>query len=160
MNIYDYALQMESESEDYYRQLAQKTDNKGLKTIFNMLGDEESKHYRVIENMKDRVSAKVSDTGMLSDARDVFRRMAGEKGFDFSAEQKELYKKAQEIEQKSKNFYLQKVDEVENSFQKRIFRDLAAEEKKHFFLLQNIIDFVSRPDSWLENAEWYHLDEY
>lgn len=34
------------------------------------------------------------------------------------------------------------------------------EEKKHYFLLDNIIEFVSRPEQWLENAEFYHLEEY
>jgi rubrerythrin len=43
---------------------------------------------------------------------------------------------------------------------KEIFLKLADEEKKHYFLLENIIDFVSRPQKWLENAEFYHLDEY
>jgi rubrerythrin len=80
--------------------------------------------------------------------------------FDFGAQQLEYYRKAQEIERKSRNFYLQKADEVEDSIQKGIFRNLAEEEKKHFFLLQNIIDFVAMPKDWLENAEWYHLDEY
>jgi hypothetical protein len=37
---------------------------------------------------------------------------------------------------------------------------LADEEKKHMILMENLIEFVSRPDTWLENAEWYHLDEY
>jgi len=27
-------------------------------------------------------------------------------------------------------------------------------------LLENIIDFISRPRNWLENAEWHHLDKY
>ena len=161
MNIYDYALQMEKESENYYRQLAQRTDNKGLKTIFNMLGDEEAKHYTVISGMKSGTPAEVSDTDILSDARDVFRQMAnGVEKFDFSGEQLKFYRKAQEIEQKSRKFYLQKADEVEDKVQKGIFRSLAEEEKKHYFLLQNIIDFVSRPKDWLENAEWHHLDEY
>lgn len=37
---------------------------------------------------------------------------------------------------------------------------MAGEEKRHFFILENIIDFVSRPQSWLENAEFNKLEEY
>ena len=161
MNIYDYALQMEKESEDYYRQLAQRTNSKGLKTIFNMLGDEEAQHYRVVADMKSKMPARVPETNILPDAKEVFRQMTNNiEKFDFSGEQLKFYEKAQEIEQKSRNFYLQKADEVEDEVQKRIFKSLAEEEKKHFFLLQNIIDFVAMPKDWLENAEWYHLDEY
>ena len=46
------------------------------------------------------------------------------------------------------------------NIKKRIFQKLAEEEKKHYFLLENIIQFVSRPETWLENAEFYHLEEY
>ena len=44
--------------------------------------------------------------------------------------------------------------------QKDVFLKLADEEKKHYFLLGNIIEFISRPEHWLENAEFHHLEEY
>jgi len=160
MNIFSSAMQMETESQKYYRNLAGQTENKGLKTIFNMLADEEAKHYRIIEEMKNTVPEKISDSSLLPDAAVVFKQMADGKSFDFGDEQIELYQKAQDIETKSRNFYLQKADEVEDDDQKGIFRKLAKEEEKHHFLLQNIIDFVSRPKTWLEDAEWYHLEEY
>mgnify|MGYP001048607351 CR=1 FL=1 len=39
MYIYDYAMQMEKDSEHYYRQLANSCTDTGLKTILNMLAD-------------------------------------------------------------------------------------------------------------------------
>ena len=69
-------------------------------------------------------------------------------------------KKAQDIEKESREFYLQKADEVQDHCQKGIFRKLAEEENKHYFLLDNIIEFVSRPEQWLENAEFHHLEDY
>jgi rubrerythrin len=160
MNIFDYAMQMEAESQNYYRNLAEQTNNQGLKTIFNMLADEEAKHYRFVEKMKMKKTDKIVDTTILTDAKAVFQQMAGSEKFDFKNEQLELYRKAQDIEKKSKEFYLQKIDEVEEKAAKKAFELLAKQEEKHYWLLQNIIDFVSRPKTWLENAEWYHLEEY
>jgi hypothetical protein len=37
---------------------------------------------------------------------------------------------------------------------------VAGEEHKHYLLLERIIDFVSRPEQWLEDAEFYHLEDY
>jgi rubrerythrin len=126
-----------------------------------MLADEEAHHYRVVEQMKTRVPDKVCNTNVLSEARQVFARMReGANKFDFDASQIEIYKKAQDIEKNSRQFYLQKAEEVEDNRQKAVFRELADEEKKHYFLLENIIQFVSRPETWLENAEFYHLEEY
>jgi rubrerythrin len=160
MDIFEYAMQMEKDGEAYYRQLAQQTTNKGLKTILTMLADEEVKHYNTIEKIK-TAKPHMAETTILTDAKNVFAQIqeSGE-SFDFDLEQIELYRKAQDIEKKSQDFYLEKASQVEEEYQKDIFLRLADEEKKHYFLLENIIEFVSRPETWLENAEFYHLEEY
>lgn len=161
MDLFEFAMQKEKLSEDYYRQLAAQTDNAGLKSIFNMLADEEAHHFSVVEQMRNSVPGEFSGTDVLSEAQQVFARMREGTGkFDFDAGQIEIYRKARDIEGQSRKFYLEKADEVQDPSQKGIFKKLAEEEKKHYFLLDNIIDFVARPETWLENAEFYHLDEY
>jgi len=160
MNIFEFAMEKEKYSEDYYRQLAGKSNNKSLETVFNMLADEESKHYKIVSDMKEDVAPDLAETTVLSDAKDVFAKMReSTQGFNFDVSQAELYRKAQKIEKQSQDFYLEKAKGAEKT-QKEIFLKLADQEKKHYFLLENIIDFVSRPETWLENAEFYHLDEY
>jgi rubrerythrin len=160
MDIFEYAMQMEKDGENYYRQLAQQSENKGLKTILTMLADEEVKHYNAIEKMKTG-EPQMAETTILADVKNVFVQIkeADEK-FDFNVEQVALYKKAQDIEKKSEDFYREKANEVEEEYQKDLFLRFAEEEKKHYFLLENIVQFVSRPDTWLENAEFNHLEEY
>ena len=160
MNIFEYAMQMEKDGENYYRQLAQQTANKGLKTILTMLADEEVKHYNAIERMKTE-EPQMAEATILTDAKNVFVQIkeSNEK-FGFDIKHTKLYKKAQDIEKRSQDFYLEKANETEKKYQKRIFQKLAEEEKKHYFLLENIIQFVSRPETWLENAEFFHLEEY
>ena len=41
-----------------------------------------------------------------------------------------------------------------------MFRKIATDEREHKAVIQALIDFVSKPERWLENAEWYHLEEY
>ncbi|MHC4191966.1 MAG: ferritin family protein [Planctomycetota bacterium] len=160
MNIFEYAMQMEKDGEDYYRQLAQQTANKGIRTILTMLADEEVKHYNAVEKMQTE-QPPITETRILTDAKNVFVQIkeSGE-SFDFDIEQTELYKRAQDIEKKSQDFYTEKADDVTKEYQKELFLRFAEEEKKHYFLLENIIEFVSRPETWLENAEFYHLEEY
>ncbi|MFA5239896.1 MAG: ferritin family protein [Phycisphaerae bacterium] len=160
MNIFEFAMEKEKYSEDYYRQLAGKSSNAGLKTIFNMLAEEEAKHYKMVSDMKEDVNPDLAGTTVLSDAKDIFAKMKeSAQKFDFNVSQIELYKKAMRFEKQSQDLYLEKADEVKKD-QKEIFLKLADEEKKHYFLLENIIEFVSRPQTWLENAEFYHLEEY
>ncbi len=160
LNIFIYAMQMEKDGEDFYYQLAQQTPDKGLRTILEMLAAEEAKHYKAIEEMGS-ARPDLAETRVLSDAKNVFAQIKeSSESVDVDLGQIELYTKAQELEQKSMDFYSEKAHEVEEEYHKEIFLKLAAEEKKHYFLLENIIEYVSRPKMWLENAEFCHLDEY
>jgi len=159
-NIFSYAMQMEKDGEDYYRQLARQTSNAGMRTILEMLAAEEASHYGAIEKMRS-ARPEMAETTILLDAKNIFVQIkeSGET-FDSNLGQIELYKKAQDIEQRSREFYLENANEVEEEYQKEIFLRLAKEEKKHCLLLENIVQFVSRPETWLENAEFFHLEDY
>ncbi|MFO7914424.1 MAG: ferritin family protein [Candidatus Krumholzibacteriales bacterium] len=160
MDIFEYALQLEKDGEEFYRGIAANTDDQGLKSIMLMLADEEVKHFRTIRKMKDNEYV-MPETTILSDARNLFEKMAGGDEFiEDEEDQIEVYREAQEIEKRSELFYGEKAEEAENEQQKKLLERLAEEERKHYFLLDNIIEFVSRPEHWLENAEWNHLETY
>jgi rubrerythrin len=154
-------MEKEQLSEQYYRKLADNAPHKGLVSILAMLADEEHSHFEVVSKMKQGVPAEITDTILLTNAKTIFAkiRQSREK-FKFSDTQIDLYTKAQQIEKDSRTFYLQKGKESQDPRHKEIFNQLAEEEKKHYFLLENIIEFVSRPQTWLENAEFNHLEEY
>ncbi len=160
MNIFDYAMQMEKDGEELYRDLAQKSGDEGIKRIFNMLADDEVKHYRALEDMKKEKEQEITDTTVLSDAKNIFSQLKEEGKFEYELPQLELYKKAQDLEKKTESFYREKAEEAGKEYQKEMLLKIAEEEKKHYFLLDNMIEFVSRPQTWLENAEFYHLEDY
>ena len=161
MDIFEFAMEKEKRSENLYRELAGQTENKGLVAIFTMLADEEAHHYTVIEQMRSAIPESVSKTDVLADAGAVFDQMRkGAVEFDFDASQADIYRKAQEIEQASRQFYSDKAEEVDDACHKGIFRKLSDEENKHYLLLENIIALVSRPEYWLENAEFFNPQEY
>jgi rubrerythrin len=160
MDIFEFALQMEQEGMDLYIEIAEKSDDEGIKKIFGMLAADEKKHQDVIRLMRDSDPA-VEETEVLSNAKNVFTEMKsrGDK-IDTSQPQADLYRKAMGIEAGSIKFYTEKGAEEQNPGKKKIFEALAAEEKKHLFLLENLVEFISRPETWLEDAEFNHLDEY
>jgi rubrerythrin len=162
MNIYKYAMKMEKDSENYYSELANKTDDVGLQNILKMLANDEVKHYNIIEQMmKTDVNAELAETDILKNAKNIFVKIKGKNlVFDFGLLQVDFYRKAQEFEEKSYKFYLEMSDKVKIESQRKIFLKLAEEEKKHMFLLENLVEFVSRPETWIENAEFNHLDDY
>ena len=161
MDIFEYALKMEKDGENLYRQAARSSPNKAIKAILTMLADDEVRHYEAIEKIRSAEPEQLADTSILADAKNVFSEMK-ESGEKFTSEKDHisLYKKALNIEAESKDFYTEKAAEVSEQNYKKLFLRLAQEEQKHYVLVENIIDFLSRPNTWLENAEFYHLDEY
>jgi len=160
MNILQYAMQMEKDGEDFYHDLAANVENTGIRNILTMLADEEARHYQILADIE-QGSAEVPETDLLNHAKNVFEEMkdAGQT-FHLDETQIDLYTEAQAIEQRSIDFYTEKAAVVGQDAQKQLLTRLAQEEKKHYFLLENIIDFVLRPTSWLENAEFCHLEQY
>ena len=160
MDIFEFAMQMEKDGESYYREIALGVDNAGIKKIMGMLADEEVKHYEILAEMKRR-TPEIGKTEILSDVKNIFAAMK-DSGEDIGTNlgQVELYQKAQELEKKSEDFYREKIAEVESEAQKDLLNKIADEEKRHFMILENIIQFVSKPFSYLEDAEFKHIEPF
>jgi rubrerythrin len=161
MDIYEFAMKMEKDGENYYRELAKMTENTGLRNIFTMLANAEVVHHNTFKKMKENEKVEAAVTKILPEVKNIFEKIREEeKDPDIHITQTALYKKAQEIEKESMDFYLKHADDMNDPYQKEIFIRIAGEEKKHYFILEEIVNFVSRPETWLENPEWYHMEEY
>lgn len=161
MDIFEFAKEKEKFSENYYRQLAAKTTNEGLRSVFEMLADEEAGHLRAVEEMRKKQPAPLPDSPILTDAKKIFESMRqSAEHFNFNISEAELYHKARQIEIESEKFYREKAAQAQDERQKNIFNKLAAQEHKHYILLENICSFVEKPQYFLENAEMYRFDDY
>jgi rubrerythrin len=160
MDIFEHAMQMEKDGENYYRETAKKIDNTGIRKILGILADEEVKHYGILSEMKNR-TPDIGQTESLNNVKNIFAEMkdSGET-FGPKMEQVELYQKAQQLEQKSQDFYEEKSDEVSDMAQRALLLKIADEEKRHFLILENIIQFVTMPDRYLEDAEFENIEPY
>lgn len=165
MNIYQFAMQMEKDGEDFYLQLAQEATVPGLAKIFTMLAGEERKHYAVIEQLsRKEKNPHLAETAILDNVKNVFIGMRDEKEplFIDTTAATTNYRKACAIEAVSERLYREKAEETKDDTEQRIFLRLAGEEANHLRIMENILEFVSRPEpgNWLENAEWSHLEAY
>jgi rubrerythrin len=161
MDIFEFAMEKEKFSQDFYKDLAEKTKSKGLKNMCMMLLGEEVKHYEIIEKMRDQSIHEVMESPVLENAKEIFTKMrksANEFNIDISELQ--LFEKAREFEKQSREFYLENAQKAQDIYQKMIFRQLADQEQKHYVLVDKICDFVARPKWFLENAEMVRIDDY
>jgi rubrerythrin len=160
MNIFDYAMKMEMDGKDYYLEMAAKSPTRGFKTILTMLAENEVRHYNAVKAMKNR-QYSLEETPILNNVKNVFEEMKDQHNeISRAGDQGELYRKAQDVEKKSEDFYREKAAENDNEQVKTLFEKIAEEEKRHYYLLENMIELLRRPKEWLENAEWSHLETY
>lgn len=162
MNVFEFAMQMEKDGEKFYREIADKTEDPGLKKIFNTLADEEVVHYNTFKKLFEKSGADAVESNILDKAKNIFAEMKDSGGMSISVDtaQTDAYKKAMEAEKEAYTFYEAKAEEVEDPNEKQILLTFAREERRHYRLLENVLEFVSRPDSWLEDAEFANMEDY
>ena len=161
MDIFEFALEKERLAHETYKTLAEQAPSQSLKGILNLLAEEEKRHVDMVLDLQRKKDVTVKPTELLDEAKKVFEKItqAGET-FNFNIDESELYSKARQIELEARDYYKAKADEAEDEGLKRILLRLASEEQKHYILVDNLCHFVEHPQSYLETAEFTHLDNY
>src|SRR5208337_3301076 len=122
MDIFAYAMQMEKDGETYYRELAASTKNKGIKNILTMLADAEVIHYNIFQTMKRHEQIPETGSKSLEGIKNVFARLKEDGPSGVDSTQVVLYRKAQDIEKKTRDFYLERAEESKDEVEKDIFQ--------------------------------------
>jgi len=162
MDFFEFALDMEKKTIESYRTLAEKCQsNEGIKNILLMLADDHEKHTKTLREMPNNADIEMEETETFREARHVFAGMQKDKTpFSCDIDQVKLYEDARDLVLKKHKFYLDIVEKMETNENKALVTKMAEEEKKQAVVLGNIIEMIRRPESWLEDAEFHHLDEY
>jgi rubrerythrin len=159
MNIFDQAMALEQEGASLYREFAREAPDRGMKHIFSWLADQELKHLHIFQLLRSCKPASVAESPELRDIKDIFD---GWKDSDTCIQvkttQADVYRRALDIEKKSISVYESYANQSADEHQKGIFLTIAKEEKRHQWIVENIIEFITKPEVWVENAEFSHLN--
>jgi len=157
MGIFEEAMAIEREGEAMYRRFSAKASDKGLKTIFDWLAGEEEKHYEIFQAMQSGSAVEMSENKLPGNFSEIFKVWQSDPaGAGFSVKQADLYRTALEAEKKSIELYSRQAAETPEESVKEAFTKILAEEKRHFVLLENLIEIITKPDHWTESAEFNH----
>lgn len=160
VNIYEFAMKLELEGVDFYKNLAGKTDDEGIKNILLMLAGEEEKHYNLFKQMLEDSDIKdLPKMEVFKQSAEIFEKMKEQReNSNFKSSEIELYKQALELEKENFDFYKKEACHTKNKIHEKLFLQIAKEEEKHYKVLENIIEFIEGPDDFLANAEFYYPD--
>ena len=162
MNFIETALELEKRAIQMFRDLAgQCASNEGIKNILNMLADDQEKHKQAFTEMLESSCGEKMSAQIFSRVKGLFERMQEDKKtFSCDLDQLNLYKQARDLVLKKQSLYTDMADSVDCPGDREVLRTIADQERRQSIVLDNIIEMVNRPNSWLEDAEFNHLDEY
>lgn len=160
MNIFEFAIKMEQDGKAFYEKLARESHHPGLQTIFTRLAEDEQKHCDIFLDLRGGAKdVAMADSTSLEFSKNVFATLPPCSGTDVKVDL-ESYRYAMKIEADSFRLYEDAAKEEKESRAKDLLLKIAAEEHKHFQILENIYSFVNAPNQYLAWGEFSNLEEF
>lgn len=162
MDVLALAIGFEEKLEAFYLEQATAHQNSGLAHVFQLLAREERKHAELLRKHASKLAGlSIENHDLLSEVKQLFDDMNHiHSSIKVNLEQLDVYRFAQQQETDSIEAYEKLLQEAAGDEEKEIFYYLIEEEKKHYSILEQIIEFVSRPEDWVEDAEFGLRKEY
>ncbi len=158
MNPYDFAIQMSRDGEEFFRTLTRQVKKPGLRKILAVLAKDQAIHRRDFEKMKKAGGTSLPEAKNLSGALNPFaqrlKRLGRGERVDENLPPADLYRRGQELDKECEDFYRKRAARVKDPRLKQAFLGVAEEQRKHFFTLEHLINFILEPQQELEDAEW------
>ena len=161
MNYIEFAIQMEIDGENYYKDQAGKNKGNPLEKVFLDLAADEKKHAELVRNYADAVDYKLDDDNAYVEFQNVFKaepdfKMEGK----VDADQLDAYRLALKKEEESIYLYKKMKTEAENEKGKALFDYLIKQEEYHFRIFDEMVEHLRKAEEWVEDAEFGKRDTY
>ena len=158
MELLELALSMELDLEKFYQEQAELNKDNSLNVVFTMLAKEEKNHANILRTNADKLTLPLEDSIILFDVQPIF------KNIDVLTHnlqnQLDTYRMALEKEQESLKFYQDLYANASKEHSKKVLQYLVNQEDKHCDILEELVNLVSRPDEWVESAEFGLREDY
>jgi len=161
MNVFDFAMRLEEESRASYEKLADEADSMELKSIFSLLADSEREHHEHLTILKTTTDPAVAESVTLDRAGGFIHELVGTiAAADVVHNDNDGYRHALKQEEISISLYDNLAKREPNGLTAALLRTLAAEERHHREMMENIYDFVETPRTYLAWGEFSNLRDY
>jgi rubrerythrin len=161
MNVFDCAIKMEVEAKMVYEKLAAHADVPELKNLFTLLAAAEKEHHDTLVQMKEKVDPEKTTFKALQEAACLFKPllakrdfMAGQAGFP------DAYRQVVKEEEEGVKLYEELAAQAADEGTRKVLLMIAAEERKHLSIVENIYSFVESPKNFLAWGEFSNLKEF
>ena len=155
MNTLEYAIKMESDGEQYYREQAELNRENALYPVCIMLANDEAHHARMLKSRQSRQPIEMPDSDTLQKAKNIFSEIGDIATANKSIpSQLDFYRLASEKETQSIALYSELMSKAEDNQDIAFFEYLIVQEKQHYEVLDNLASLLRNTEEWVESAEF------
>ncbi len=160
----EQAIRIEIEGRRFYLDAAQKGTHPLVQKLFRTLAKEEDVHRKTAEEifMALKAEAKWPETAVHistgTDLKAIFSESADRKSAKASPSETDAFKFALKMEQKSYDFYNECKGKATFPKEEEFYAALMREERGHFFLLSDSLEYLEDPQGWFVKKEHHGLD--
>lgn len=148
MDVFEFALELEATGKAYYERLAAEANSSELQGLFALLADAEQAHYDFLGARKGDGPAAASEGRILERAKNIFQHLMEMwecHGVAFATVDNECYRLAIAAEEQNIRYYTDQAEKEPSPEVRRLLQRLAAEEKVHLNIMENLYEFVESP---------------
>ncbi|MPW25890.1 rubrerythrin [Alkalibaculum sp. M08DMB] len=161
MNSIEFAINMELEGEKYYTEQAELNRDNNLSTVFLILAKDERDHADILRNKSKNLPFELNKSNVLTESKGIFKQLGeGKSIINDTALQLDVYKSALDTEKRSIDLYKDLLDQTEDEREKEVFEFLVEQEEEHYKILNELIILLTRPEEWIESAEFGIRKDY
>jgi len=161
MDALEFAIQTELDGVKYYSNQAELHKDSALFRVFELLAADERQHAVILRRIVGETPEELTDSETLAKVKNIFMGIN-----DFKNEirptptQLDAYRMACEMEKKSIRQYTILSGRAASEKDKVVYQYLLHEEEKHLAIMDELVLRISRPEEWVESAEFGEREEY
>lgn len=161
MKIFQYAESTEQNALDYYHDMADRAQDEGVKRVFNLLAEDETKLMQKLQLMLKRFPELAGlDSKALERLPDVFTRLRQQTDHTELHADLDVYRLARDAERDIVQHYCTAAEQEQDPDVRRTLHWIAALERFELNEIEQLFDFVNAPNESLEWGEFSNLDEF
>lgn len=145
MNVFDQAMKFEREGLLFYYQLSRRAWEPSMKTTFRWLAEQEDQHHKLFRRLKAGSPLSPRRKVNFLPIRKLLKRVRREMlEAEIGSSRLVAFRKALRMETMSEAFYLRIAAKADDVYAARAVRAIAAEERKHAQIIENLIEGMGR----------------
>jgi rubrerythrin len=158
------AIEMEQDSQEFYRNSAEDASNPLAKQTFEALAEWEVEHEKLLRDVHDKAEATDScpalteldaeQMDMMEQAKEIFKGAldAVEGGVEHDPSLDDAYSIAMEKERKAVAFYKGQLDKTDDEAEQHLYEFLLGQERGH-------LELLATTEEYLNDTKYWHFKE-